>query len=478
MPKLARKLSLLAVIAGGLCSVIGGGINVLIVNIQNEVTGIGSLVPLAILLSGVVAFFVALTYSILASAMPRAGGGYIYVSRGLSPLLGFILAFVKWCSSVIAIGVIAFMDTMILADSMHFLQFTIAENFLRSMLGSILLPITLIWLFWFIHMHGVKKYGTTVIVLMTLMVFGGMIIIGTNLMHTQQDFKAIMHANLPNVQQGSWEKVLYATAILFWAYIGFTSISQAGGEIINPRKNLPLAFILVSVFVTGYYFIYSFAFYHAVPWQYIVGKSNLTVPGLTGLFLPRGIAFIVSILVALALANDIPPMLLTTSRLFYSWGQDNIIPKKFAETSKHKVPHFCLTLVAIISSLIVVECALEGFFLAVNVVTISRFLVYILIALAVITIKEKNRKLYKQITFLKNRKLHFIVASITVGIITFFLSVLIYRDLTMPLHWYEHITIQLIFFVVVGYLIYTTFVVRMKRKRIDYKKILKELPEE
>jgi amino acid transporter len=479
MPKLARKLSLLAVIAGGLCSVIGGGINVLIVDIQNEVPGIGNLVPLSILLGGVVAFFVALTYAILASAMPRAGGGYIYVSRGLSPLLGFVLAFVKWCSSVIAIGIVAFMDTMILADSMHFLHLTAAENFLRSPLGSIMLPISLIWAFWFIHMRGVKKYGTTVIILMILMIFGGIIIIGTNLMHTQQDFIAITHAKLPSIQQGSWEKVLYATAILFWAYIGFTGVSQAGGEIVNPKKNLPLAFILTSILITGYYFLYSFAFYHAVPWQYIVGKSNLTVPGLTGLFLPTSLAFIISILVALALANDIPPMLLTTSRLFYSWGQDNIIPKKFAETSKHKVPHFCLTLVAIISSLIVIECALEGFFLAVNVVTISRFLVYILIALAVIVIEERNKKLYKQITFLKsNRKLHFVIACITIAIITFFLAVLIYRDLTTPMHWYEHITIQLIFFVVVAYLIYAAFVIRMKKKGIDYKKILRELPEE
>ena len=479
MPRLERKLSLLAVVAGALCSVIGGGINVLIVNIQNEVVGIGNLVPWAMLLAGIAAFFVGLSYAILASAMPRAGGGYIYVSRGLSPFLGFIMAFVKWISSVIAIGVVAFMDVMILADSMHFLGLTEVETFLKSTIGSIIIPISLIWIFWLVHMHGVKKYGTTVVLLMILMLIGGAIIMTTNLLHTHKDFLRITQAKLPNIRQGGILHIIYASSILFWAYIGFTGISQAGGEIVEPKKNLPLAFILTAIAITAYYFLYSYSFYHAVPWQYIVGRTNLTVPGLTGIFLPKAIAFIVSILVALTLANDIPPMLLTTSRLFYSWAVDGILPKKFAETSKRKVPHFCLTLVAIIASLVVIEATFGGFFLAVNVVTISRYLVYILIALAILAIEEKNEKLYREITFLKGRrKLHFLIATVTLITVTFFLFVLVYRDVTSQVKWYEHMTLQLLVFILIGSIIYGIFVYRMKKKGVDYKKILKELPEE
>jgi len=477
MAKLARKLSLLAVVAGALCGVIGGGINILIVDIQNEVPGIGSLVPVSVLLAGCVAIFVALVYAIMSSAMPRAGGGYIYVSRGLSPFWGFILAFVKWCSIIISIGVVAYMDVMILADSMHFLGFAAAEQFLRSTIGSILIPILLIWFFFAIHIHGVEKYGKTVIILMLLMFIGGGIIIGTNLTHTQEDFLRITNASLPPAEQGSLFQVIYAAAILFWAYIGFTGVSQAGGEIKNPKENLPKAFIITSILIMVYYFVYSYAFYHAVPWQYILGK-NLTVPGLTGLFLPNALSFIISILIFITLANDIPPALLTSSRLFYSWAQDKIIPKKFAKTSKRKVPHFALLFVSLVSSLIVIECAIEGFFLAVNIIVISRFLVYILIALSVIEIKRRNKALYKEISFIKNRKMQVIISIITLSFMIFFFSVLVYTDLTAPVEWYEHITIQLLLFIVIAVLIYSHFVSRMKRKNIDYKAIMKRLPNE
>ena len=478
MPKLARKLSLLAVIAGALCSVIGGGINVLVVNIQSEVPGIGNLVPLSILIGGVIAFFIALTYSILSSAMPRAGGGYVYVSRGLSPFWGFVLAFVKWIGTVISIGAVSFMDVLILADSFHFLGLTSAEQFLRSPLGEISIPISLIWFFWLIHMLGVRKYGITVIALMFLMFFGGAIIIGTNFLHTTQDFISTTHIQIPSMKQGSWVEVIYASAILFWAYIGFTGISQAGGEIKNPKKNLPLAFLIASVVITGYYFIYSLALYHAIPWQYVASKENLTVPGLTGIFLPKSLAFLISILVFLMLVNDIPPALLTSSRLFFSWAQDDIVPKKLSETNRFKAPHFSLTIVAVISSLIVVEAALEGFFLVVNVVTISRFVVYILMALTLFTIEKNNKKIYEEISFLKNRKLHFFIATVALVFVSFFLSVLIYRDLSTRVSWYKHITVQLIVFVALASLIYVSFVYRMKKKGIDYKRILKELPEE
>ncbi|MCD6403072.1 MAG: APC family permease [Candidatus Aenigmarchaeota archaeon] len=479
MGRLARNLSLLAVVSGALCSVIGGGINVLIVDIQNEVVGIGNLVPLSILIAGIVAFFISLSYSVLSSAMPKAGGEYVYVSRGLNPFLGFVIAFVKWASSVISIGAVAYMDAMILADSFHFIGFSIGESFLRSTLGSIIFSVSLIWFFWLIHISGVKKYGKVVTILMFLTFVGGSIIIFTNLTHEHQDFLRLTNSKLVNVERGRLTKVLYGSAILFWSYIGFTSISQAGGEIKNPKKNLPRAFILTSLIVTGYYFLYSYSFYHAVPWRAVVGKEGLTVPGLSGIFMPKPLAFLVSVLVALTLANDIPPMLLTTSRLFYSWAVDGIVPKLFSKTNENKVPYTSLLLVTIIASFVVVESVFEGFFLAINVVSLSRFFAYILIALSLLSIESKNPKIFENISFLKNRrKLHYAIAFVAIISVTFFLVLMVYEDLVSDVEWYEHTSLQFVLSIIIGAVVYFLFVLRMKKKGIDYKRILKELPEE
>ena len=92
-PTLKRELGTLALVATAVCTVIGGGINVLSVEIQDKVPGINGLVPLVFVVGAIPALLTALSYAVLASAMPRAGGGYIYCSRALHPYVGFIATF-------------------------------------------------------------------------------------------------------------------------------------------------------------------------------------------------------------------------------------------------------------------------------------------------------------------------------------------------------------------------------------------------
>jgi amino acid transporter len=48
-------------------------------------------VPLGILITGVFTAFLAVAYSVLASAMPRTGGDYVFQSRTLKPFIGFAI---------------------------------------------------------------------------------------------------------------------------------------------------------------------------------------------------------------------------------------------------------------------------------------------------------------------------------------------------------------------------------------------------
>ena len=57
-----------------------------------------------------------MAYAILSSAMPRAGGSYIYTSRGLHPYLGFVASFSQWFGLSIVIGVIAYVIVPLFRD--------------------------------------------------------------------------------------------------------------------------------------------------------------------------------------------------------------------------------------------------------------------------------------------------------------------------------------------------------------------------
>ena len=48
--------------------------------------------------------------------MPRAGGSYIYASRGLNPYLGFVASFSQWFGLSIAIGVVSYVIVPFLRD--------------------------------------------------------------------------------------------------------------------------------------------------------------------------------------------------------------------------------------------------------------------------------------------------------------------------------------------------------------------------
>ena len=105
---LNRSLGLVGLTATGVCSMIGASIYVVPFMIQRNVPGIGPYVLPAFLFASIPAIFAALAYSILSSAMPRAGGSYLYASRALHPFWGFVASFSQWFGLSIVIGVIAY----------------------------------------------------------------------------------------------------------------------------------------------------------------------------------------------------------------------------------------------------------------------------------------------------------------------------------------------------------------------------------
>src|SRR5919106_1882679 len=80
--RLVREMGLLGLIATGVCSMIGAGINVIPFMIQRHVPGIGPNVLPAFLFAALPAVLAAMAYAVVASAMPPAGGSPVYAGRG------------------------------------------------------------------------------------------------------------------------------------------------------------------------------------------------------------------------------------------------------------------------------------------------------------------------------------------------------------------------------------------------------------
>jgi basic amino acid/polyamine antiporter, APA family len=97
--KLVRSLSLLDIVMIGIAAMIGGAIFVL----TGPAIGLaGSAVILAFIINAVITLFTAMGYAELGSAMPEAGGGYLWVREGLPRPNAFISGWMAWLAHIIA----------------------------------------------------------------------------------------------------------------------------------------------------------------------------------------------------------------------------------------------------------------------------------------------------------------------------------------------------------------------------------------
>jgi len=396
---LYRQLGLVGLAATGICSMLGASVYVVPIMIQRNVPDIGPYVLPAFLFAALPALFAAFAYASLASAMPRAGGSYIFASRGLHPYLGFVASFAQWFGLTIVIGVICyviipFFRDMAAAMEMEQLAHTLDTGWIRVSLALLLL-----WTFVGINMRGLQFYERTLIPLMILMFALGGIVIVTGFSNNHADFADILleqNGNTIPQKEVSFSigTFLAAAAVLFSSFIGFDSIAQAGGEAKNPEKLLPKAIAIAVLTVGSFYFIFTAAVYHAVPWEYIAQEAqekDITAPGLFSYLLSPawGLAIIAG--AAIALINDLPAMLLSVSRLLFAWAEDGLFSKKIAAVHPAtQTPIVALFISGIMATIGILGSHFAGdFFLGVDIMVTSMLVNFILMCLTLICIPKK-----------------------------------------------------------------------------------------
>ena len=125
---LRRELGVIALASTGICSMVGAGINIVPFALQRTVPGVGDWVLVAYALAAVPAVLAALCYAMLGSAMPRAGGSYVYASRAIGPYAGFLASFSQWFGLCIAIGVVSYVIPPFLRDIAAAAQWTTGRD--------------------------------------------------------------------------------------------------------------------------------------------------------------------------------------------------------------------------------------------------------------------------------------------------------------------------------------------------------------
>lgn len=489
---LMREMGLLGLTATGIASMVGAGINVIPFMIQRSVPGIGALVQPAFLFAAIPAVLAGFAYAILASAMPRAGGSYVYASRALHPYLGFIASFSQWFSLCVAIGVVSYLLVPFLRDVATAAQWTGVAAMLEGGAARLLIPLLVLWLFAAVNILGIRSYQRILVPLLGLTFLLGGVVIVAGYAFDHQDFARALAARgesmpafvAPAGQPPEWQRFLSATTLLFASYIGFDSIAQAGGEAKNPGRTLPLAIALSIGIVGVFYMLFTGAVYHAVPWQYVFAQAqrhDITAPGLLGILLPRGWTIAIVAGAAVALAKDLPAMLLGVSRLMFAWAEDGIFPRAVAAIHpRYRTPYLAIVASAAMASLGILGSHLAGdFFLGVDILVTSMLINFILMCVSVLTLPGRNPALAREVKIVRNRTLQVVLSLLGIAWLGSFLVLHTLRDLKAPVAaWYFRSTSVWFLVMGIGSLVYLREARALRRSGGDLERIFATLPPE
>ncbi|HAA56481.1 MAG TPA: hypothetical protein DCE42_17075 [Myxococcales bacterium] len=318
MKKLDRDLGLVSIIAIAIGSMIGGGIFIL-PGLAAKYTGAS--LWLAYLISGCLIIPAALSQSEMATAMPKAGGVYVFVDRSMGPMFGTIAGIGTWLA-------------MMLKASFALVGI---GTYLSVFSSLPIIPVALVLLCGIavLNIFGVKKVGKAqiVVVVLCLISLAALSIRGTgqlDMSHFQQAF--------PNGGMG----LLSATGLVFISYAGVTKIASVAEEIKQPERNLPLAMLISLFLMMALYSFVSFVLVGVLPL-----KGSTAALSLAGNERPIALlaqhlygnagAISISVIAAIALASMANAGLLAASRYPLAMSRDAMIPSIFNMISERYV---------------------------------------------------------------------------------------------------------------------------------------------
>jgi len=357
---LERDLGLGAVFAISVGAMIGSGIFILPA-LALEMAG--PAVILAYLLAGLLVVPAALSKSEMATAMPEAGGTYIYIERGMGPVLGTVAGVGTWFS-------LSFKSALALVGGVPYLVllFDLPVKPVALGLAAFLVAVNLL---------GAKQTGRLQTVIVSLMLAAlGWFVAGSA--------GRVQQANFQHFFAGGWEGLLAATGLVFVSYAGVTKVASVAEEVEDPGRNIPLG-ILGSLAFTTLLYVGIVAVMVGVTEAGSVAGSATPVAVAAEATLGEWGVYAVIAAALLALVSTANAGILSSSRYPFAMSRDKLAPPTFAEVhERFGTPTTAITLTgAVVLVLIAFVPILEIAKLA----SAFQILVFVLVNLALVAFR-------------------------------------------------------------------------------------------
>jgi amino acid transporter len=431
----------------GIAAMIGGSIFVL----TGPAIGLaGSAVIIVFIINGIITLFTAMAYAELGSAMPEAGGGYLWVREGLPRPNAFISGWMAWLAHIIAGSLYAVSFASFLTGLLDMTNISHDLLLLNLIPLDKLIAVLSIAAFTYVNFKGTSETGKTGVVV-TIIQLGLIFILitaGLWIMNGSPDWEMNFSDFAPMGVAG----IVAAMGLTFIAFEGYEVIVQTGEEAKNPRRNIPRAIFISLGAVIILYCLIAFVSIGAIfpvgteSWKYIGEGGELGIMKAAELILPYG-AFIVlggGLISTLAALNATT---FSSARVAFAMGRNYNMPNQLSAIHrKNKTPYNAILISGIIMAIMAYGLPLAQIAVAAGVIFL---LLFTQVNMAVITI----RRIYGDKLEYGFKTPFFPIIPI-IGIFLK-LGLAVYLLFTQPLSW--AITIV---WVVIGFFVYRMYTFR------------------
>jgi amino acid transporter len=366
--ELERDLGLPAVMAISIGAMVGSGIFIL-PGLAMKMSG--PAVVFAYFLAGVLVLPAALSKSEMATAMPEAGGTYLYIERAMGPLFGTIAGVGTWFS-------LTFKGALALVGGAPYLV-------LLFDLPVTPLALTVAVLLIILNIVGAKQTGRMQIAIVAVMlaVMIWFIVAGT-----------------PNVESARFEGffdsgiggILGATGFVFVSYAGVTKVASVAEEVENPDRNLPLG-ILGSLVITAGVYVAIVAVMVGVANRAALTDTETPMQLAAENALPAIGVGAVIIAALLALISTANAGILSSSRYPFAMSRDGLAPDIFENVSERfETPVNAITITGGVLLVLIAFVPIDDI---AKLASAFKILVFILINVALIAFRQGSIEAYE-----------------------------------------------------------------------------------
>ena len=404
----------IAIVAGAM---IGSGIFIVSADIARTVGSPGWLM-MAWLITGIITVIGAISYGELASMMPHVGGQYVYLKEAYHPLIGFLFGWTTFlviqCGSIAAVAVAfaKFTGVLIPWISERNVLFNLGPLKVNStMVVAIAMIAFLTWL----NTRGIVTGKTVQNIFSSTKVIAlfGFIAIGflatKNITSFEINKEVFWQAGkigpdgqvIPLIGFALITAIGTALVGSLFAADAWYNVTYISGEVINPKRNVPLSLFFGTLLVSIIYLLTNYVYIKVLPLSGSPDGADVLSRGIqfatddrvatSAMSVVFGdyAAIIMAIFIMVSTFGCNHGLIMAGPRVYYAMAKDGLFFKKVGKINKNGVPGFAIAVQGVWAVLLCLS-GTYGDLLDYVIFAVLIFFTLTILAIFVLRVKRPN----------------------------------------------------------------------------------------